>query len=67
MAKIVTLVVALAFAGGGVLWAISPTVERSATVQSISIQELHALAHLDALPIQHFEDMSITHSLAENK
>ena len=66
MAKSVMLVVALAAAGGAVLWTMSPTLKGSQAAQSISIQELHALAHVDALPVQHFEDMSVIHT-ADNK
>ena len=33
----------------------------SARAQAISIQELHALVHLDALPIQHFGDQSLVY------
>jgi hypothetical protein len=45
MMKIAMLVVALGIAGAIVLWSMSPTVHVSPSAQSISIQELHALAH----------------------
>jgi len=59
MMKIAMLVVALGIAGVIVLWSKSPAVHvLSPSAQSISIQELHALAHLEGLPIQHFEDQT---------
>jgi len=67
MAKIVTLVVALGFVTGTLLWAMSPTVRGTPTARSISIQELHAVAHLDGLPIQDFDDMSFIYTAANNK
>jgi hypothetical protein len=57
--KIGTLIVALGIAGGTVLWSKSPAVNRLGTAQMISIQELHALAHLKGLPVQQFEDQSL--------
>jgi hypothetical protein len=58
MMKIAMLVVALGIAGGIVLWSKSPTVPVSPSAQSISIQDLHALAHLESLPVQQFEDQT---------
>jgi hypothetical protein len=58
MMKIAMLVAALGVAGAIVLWSKSPAVHVSPSAQSISIQELHALAHLEGLPIQHFEDQT---------
>jgi hypothetical protein len=56
MMKIAMFLVALGVAGVIVLWSMSPTVHVSPSAQRISIQELHALAHLEGLPVQHFED-----------
>jgi hypothetical protein len=67
MPKIIALVVALGFVIGALLWAMSPTVRGTPTAQSISIQELHAVAHLDALPIDDFDDMSVVYTAANNK
>jgi hypothetical protein len=49
MMKTAMFVVAVGIAGAIVLWSMSPTVHVSPSAQSISIQELHALAHLEAL------------------
>jgi hypothetical protein len=65
MPKIIALVVALGFVVGAALWAMSPTVKGTATAQSISIHELHAVAHLEALPIQEFDDMSVIYTVAK--
>jgi hypothetical protein len=66
MVKVVTIVVALGLTVAIGLWSKSSAVNGSPTVQTISIQELHALAHLEGLPIQHFEDKSVIYpALAE--
>jgi hypothetical protein len=67
MPKTVTLVAALAVVAAALLWAVSPTVTGTATAESVSVQELHALAHLDALPIQDFDDMSVVYTVAKTK
>jgi hypothetical protein len=61
MMKIAMFVGALGIAGVIVLWSKSPAVQVSPSAQSISIQELHALAHLEGLPVQHFEDQSFVY------
>jgi hypothetical protein len=58
MMKIAMFFITLGVAGVIVLWWKSPAVQVSPRAQSISIQELHALAHLEGLPIQHFEDQT---------
>jgi len=64
MAKIV---VVLAYAGASVVWGMLPSLKGTPNLQRMSIQELHALAHVDALPVQQFEHMSVIHTSAENK
>ncbi len=59
MAKIAVGAVALGVAGAIMLWSKSPAVDGSSSVEMISPQELHALAHIEGLPIQHFEDSSL--------
>jgi len=58
MAKLSTLVVALAALSAIVLWGKSPAANRSPNADRISPQELHALAHLEGLPL-HYEDQSL--------
>ena len=59
MLNFAMLLVALGIVGGIVLWSKSPAVKGSPTVQTMSIQEVHALAHMESLPIQEFEDHSL--------
>ena len=59
MLEISLLLVALGIVGGIVLWLKSPAIKGSSAAQSISIQELHMLAHLESLPIQELEDQSL--------
>jgi hypothetical protein len=61
MAKLFTLVVALAAVSAVMLWSNSPAGNRSPDADRISPQELHALAHLEGLPIQDYEDQSVIH------
>ena len=53
------LLVALGIVGDIVLWSKSPAVKGSPTVQTMSIQDIHALAHMENVPIQEFEDYSL--------
>ena len=59
MAKLSTLVVALAAVISIMLWSNPPAGNRSPDVDRISPQELHALAHLEGLSIQNHEDQSL--------
>ena len=59
MAQLSTLVVALAAVSAIMLWSNSPAGNRSPKADRISPQELHALAHLEGLPIQDYEDRSL--------
>jgi hypothetical protein len=59
MAQLSTLVVALAAVSAIMLWLNSPVANRSPNAERISPQELHALAHLEGLPIQDYEDQSL--------
>jgi len=59
MSKIVTLVILIGFAVAFVMWWTAPDLKGRPTAQEISIQELHALAHQEGLPIQQFEDESV--------
>ena len=61
MLKISMLLVALGIAGGIVLWSRSPSVIGSPTATKMSIQEIHALAHQENLPVQEFEDQSLVY------
>ena len=64
MGKIAILVgigIAVAF----VMWWKAPDRKGRVTAQKISIQELHALAHQEGLPIQHFEDESLVFTAQE--
>jgi hypothetical protein len=67
MIKTSILLVALGIAGGIVLWSKSPAVTASPPSQSISIQEMHALAHVGSLPVQQFEDQSLIYPALEKK
>jgi hypothetical protein len=59
MAQLFTLIVALAAVSAIMLWSNSPAGNRSPNADRISPQELHALAHLEGLPIQDYEDQSL--------
>jgi hypothetical protein len=59
MPKITTLVVAIATVAAIMIWSRSPSVNGSPDIRLISPHELHTLAHLESLPIQHFEDHSL--------
>jgi hypothetical protein len=66
MAKLSTLVVALAAVSAIMLWSKSPAGNRSPNAVRISPQELHALAYLDGLPIQDDEDQSLIYPARAN-
>jgi hypothetical protein len=59
MTKTAMLVIVLGFAVGFVLWSFAPELKGRSTAPNISIQELHALAHQEGLPVQQFEDQSL--------
>jgi hypothetical protein len=59
MAKLSTLVVALAAVSAIMLWSNSPAGNSSPNTDRISPQELHALGHLEGLPIQDHEDQGL--------
>jgi uncharacterized membrane protein YgdD (TMEM256/DUF423 family) len=59
MLKTTALVVALGAAGAIALSLQMAAVKNSASEPTISPQEVHALAHLEGLPVQHFEDQSL--------
>jgi hypothetical protein len=59
MAKLSTLIVALAAVSALMLWSNSPSDNSSPNANRISPQELHALAHLEGLSIQDHEDQSL--------
>ena len=61
MTKTAMLVIVLGIAVGFVLWAFVPEIKGRSTA-NISIQELHALAHQEGLPVQQFEDQSLVFS-----
>jgi hypothetical protein len=66
MSKIAMLVIALGIAATGfVMWWNAPELKGRPTAQGISIQELHALAHQEGLPVQQFEDESLVFTANE--
>jgi hypothetical protein len=64
MSKIAILVI-IGIAVGFVMWWKAADLKGEPTAQNISIQELHALAHQEGLPIQHFEDHSLVFTAQE--
>ena len=62
MTKTAMLVIVLGIAVGFVLWSFAPEIKGRSTARNISIQELHALAHQEGLPVQQFEDQSLVFS-----
>ena len=63
--EISLLLVTLGIAAGILVWLNASAVNRSPAPSSISIQELHILAHLEGLPIQQIEDQSLVYPAAE--
>jgi hypothetical protein len=67
MAKIgIIAVVALGIVGALLGWSSSEAVIGSPP-SHISIQEMHALAHLEGLPVQHFEDAGVSYPVVAQK
>ena len=62
----VVAVVALCIAGVGMGWSRSPVAVGSPAAQ-ISIQQIHALAHLEGLPVQHFEESGLSYPVVAQK
>ena len=68
MTKTTMLVIVLGIAVGFALLVVrTPKVEGRLTTPNISIQELHARGHLEALPIQEFEDMSFVFTAPQSE
>jgi len=67
MLKITLLAVTLGIAGAIALSSQIPAVKETARAPTISPQEIHALAHLHGLPIQHFEDHSLIYPTLAKK
>jgi hypothetical protein len=57
--EISLMVITLGIVVGMMLWLKSPALDGSPTAHSMSIQELHMLAHLENLPIQEIDDQSL--------
>jgi hypothetical protein len=67
MAKIAVIaVVSLAIAGALLGWSRPPSGPGPVASQ-ISIQELHALAHLEGLPVQQVEEAGISYPVVAQK
>jgi hypothetical protein len=67
MVKSATLLAALGVAGAITLWSQMAAVNGTAGAATISPRELHALAHLEGLPLEHFEDYSLVFSTVAKK
>jgi hypothetical protein len=68
MAKIIVVAVAsLGIAAALLGWSRPPAGRGLATSQMMSIQEMHALAHLEGLPVQHFEETSVSYPVVAQK
>jgi hypothetical protein len=68
MVKIgVVAVVALGIVGVLLGWSGSLVGGEPATSQMISIQEIHALAHVKGLPVEHFEETSVSYPIVAQK
>jgi hypothetical protein len=62
----VVAVVALCIAGVGMGWSRSPVAVGSPAAQ-ISIQQIHALAHLKGLPVLQFEESGVSYPVVAQK
>jgi hypothetical protein len=61
------ILVAVAIAGAIGLWSQMPTVPEIGRASTVSAQELHALAHVEGLPVADFEDYSLIYPAVAEK